>query len=135
LIKTKSIYDKKEESDGKRILITRYYPRGIRKDNFDLWYRDLSPSRHLLKSLKHGIISRSVFFQFFCRDLRKDDKKIELCKQLVIESLNKNITLLCYEKEEIFCHRYYVKKICENQLAKIGPTRHDKSRNNLTDFL
>lgn len=129
MIKTKSIYDKKEKSDGKRILITRYYPRGIRKNYFDFWCRDLSPSKHLLKSLKDGIISRSLFFQFFCRDLCNDDKKIKLCKQLAIENLNKNITLLCYEKEEIFCHRYCVKKICENELAKIEPTLGDKSKN------
>ena len=135
MIKTKSIYDKKEESDGKRILITRYYPRGIRKANFDSWCRDLSPSRHLLKSFKAGTISRSVFFQYFCRDLRNDEKKLELCKQLAIESMNKNITLICFEKEEIFCHRYYVKRICENELAKLEPARHNKSRNNLTDFL
>lgn len=134
MIKTKSIYDQKEESDGIRILITRYYPRGIRKDNFDFWFRDLSPSRHLLKSLKHGIISRSVFFQLFCRDLRSDEKKLELCKQLAIKSMNKNITLLCFEEEEIFCHRYYVKRICENELVNLEPARHEKSKNNLTDF-
>jgi len=47
LIKTKSIYDKKELSDGTRILITRYYPRGIGKEKFDRWYRELSPSKCL----------------------------------------------------------------------------------------
>ena len=119
MIKTKSVHDKIEESDGKRILITRYYPRGIRKDNFDLWCRDLSPSRQLLKSFKQGIISQAAFFQFFCRDLRHEEDKITLCKQLASESRNKNITLLCFEREEIFCHRYYVKKICENELTKL----------------
>ncbi|MGH9997206.1 MAG: DUF488 family protein, N3 subclade, partial [Nitrososphaeraceae archaeon] len=39
MIKTKSIYVKKEDIDGTRILITRFYPRGIRKENFDRWYR------------------------------------------------------------------------------------------------
>ena len=102
MIKTKSIYDEKEDSDGKRILITRYYPRGIRKENFDLWYRDLSPSRSLLKSFKDGMMSKDVFFQFFCKDLRSDEKKLELCKRLAIESENKNITLLCFKKRK-FC--------------------------------
>ena len=134
MIKTKSIYDKIEETDGKRILITRYYPRGIRKDNFDFWYRDLAPSRELLKSFKQGTISCTVFFQFFCRDLRNDEKKLELCKQLAIESLNKNITLLCFERQEIFCHRYYVKKICEHELSKLWSKRNDKNENKLTDF-
>ena len=35
---------------------------------------------------------------------------MELCKDLAIASLRKNITILCYEKEEIFCHRFYIKK-------------------------
>ena len=35
MIRTKSIYDPKEESDGIRILITRYWPRGIKKEHFD----------------------------------------------------------------------------------------------------
>lgn len=120
MIKTKSIYDKKENSDGIRILITRYYPRGIRKEKFDRWYRDLSPSRILLKSLKDGSISQKIFFQFFCKELRSDTKKMELCTNLAVESVNKTITLLCYEKEEIFCHRYYVKKICEGELSKLN---------------
>ena len=34
MIKTKSIYDPKEENDGIRILITRYWPRGIKKRTF-----------------------------------------------------------------------------------------------------
>jgi uncharacterized protein YeaO (DUF488 family) len=102
LIKTKSIYDKKEEIDGKRILITRFYPRGIRKESFDRWYRDLSPSVSLLKNLKDGKIIRSIFFQFFCSDLRKNGKAMEICKKLAVESQDKNITLLCYGKKKYF---------------------------------
>lgn len=91
MIRTKSIYDEKEDSDGIRILITRFYPRGIRKENIDRWYRDLSPSISLLKNLKDGKITRSIFFQFFCSDLSKNGKAIEICKKLAIESQDKNI--------------------------------------------
>jgi uncharacterized protein YeaO (DUF488 family) len=65
VITTKSIYDEKEDSDGIRILITRFYPRGIRKENFDRCYRDLSPSVSLLKNLKDGKITRNIFFSVF----------------------------------------------------------------------
>jgi hypothetical protein len=47
-------------------------------------------------------MTRSIFFQFFCSDLSKNRKAMEICKKLAIESNDKNITLLCYEKEEIF---------------------------------
>ncbi len=33
-----------------------------------------------------------------------------------------------------FLPRYYIKRICENELAKLEPARHDTSKNNLTDF-
>ena len=51
LIKTKRIYDPKEDSDGTRILITRKWPRGQKKDRFDEWIRDLSPEEDTLNKL------------------------------------------------------------------------------------
>ncbi len=38
--------------DGTRILIMRYWPRGVRKAQFDAWYRDLAPSADLLRAFK-----------------------------------------------------------------------------------
>ncbi len=38
--------------DGTRLLVMRYWPRGVRKDRFDAWYRDLAPSVQLLKAFK-----------------------------------------------------------------------------------
>lgn len=89
----------------------------------------------LLKNFKDRMRSQNVFFQFFCRDLRNDEKKLQLCKHLAIKSENKTITLLCYEKEEIFCHRHYVKKICEYELSKLRPDKHPTSRNTMIDFV
>jgi hypothetical protein len=38
-VKTKSIFKPAEENDGIRILITRYYPRGIKTGHFDYWIK------------------------------------------------------------------------------------------------
>ena len=65
----------------------------------------------LLKDLKDGKLTRSIYFQFFCSELRKSLKAMEICKKLAVESKDKDITLLCYEKEEIFCHR-----LCQRNL-------------------
>ena len=51
-VKTKSIYEPAEAGDGVRVLITRYYPRGVKKDSFDRWVKALSPSRELLSSYR-----------------------------------------------------------------------------------
>lgn len=51
VIKTKSIYEPSEENDdGTRVLITRFCPRGIKKNKFDCWIRELSPSGDLLNN-------------------------------------------------------------------------------------
>lgn len=48
-IKTKRWNDPIESDDGLRILVCRYRPRGLRKDKepWDVWYKDLGPSRAL----------------------------------------------------------------------------------------
>jgi uncharacterized protein YeaO (DUF488 family) len=38
--------------DGTRILVMRYWPRGVRKERFDAWYRHLAPSADLLRAFK-----------------------------------------------------------------------------------
>ncbi|MBI3270802.1 MAG: DUF488 family protein [Planctomycetes bacterium] len=56
MIRTKRIYEPREESDGVRILIMRLWPRGIRKTHIDEWNRDVAPSRELVFAFKrHGL--------------------------------------------------------------------------------
>jgi len=118
MIKTKkSIKSAKGPEDGTRILITRYVPRYIKKkdqkNHWDKWFIDLSPSKALHKQYKNGKISWDVFSQRFRDEIRNNEWSMELCRQLVKESLNKNITLLCFEDDEHLCHRSLVRKICE----------------------
>ena len=119
MIRTKSIYDPKEENDGIRILITRYWPRGIKKEYFDKWYKELSPSRDLLKIYKDKKIDFSLFGRLFLEEIQKSDV-IEICREIAHESKKgKTITLLCYEKDESICHRKFIKKLCEQELSKV----------------
>jgi hypothetical protein len=37
--------------------------------------------------------------------------------------------------EYTFCHGYYVKKICENELSKLRPLEYSNFRNSMTNFL
>lgn len=58
-VKIKRVFDPSDNSDGFRILVDRFWPRGIRKSdlNYDIWVKDVSPSkdlRHLLHSNSDG---------------------------------------------------------------------------------
>jgi uncharacterized protein YeaO (DUF488 family) len=44
-----SFSESRESSDGFRMLITRFRPRYVKKENenWDAWYKELAPSRQL----------------------------------------------------------------------------------------
>lgn len=120
MIKTKSIYDSIENSDGTRILITRYWPRGIKKENFDKWYKELSPSKNLLKNYKKGRIDFQLFEKLFRNEIMENKNIIDICQNIAKEAFNgKEVTLLCYEKDESNCHRKLIRKLCEEELLKL----------------
>ncbi len=108
---TKSIYEPREESDGTRVLITRFYPRGVKKDRFDRWLRDLSPSRELLGAYRSGEKSWEVFESEFTAELNASPSSMLAIRSLREESRKGNVTLLCYEKSGLPCHRYIVAKL------------------------
>jgi uncharacterized protein YeaO (DUF488 family) len=114
VIKTKSIYEPTEENDdGIRVLITRYYPRGVKKDKFDCWIRELSPSRNLLKNYQQGKCNWQEFKSAFISEIRDNRDSLERIETLSRQNEFLVITLLCYEREGKNCHRYIVKDMIE----------------------
>ena len=114
MIKTKSIYKPKEAQDGIRVLITRFYPRGIKKTNFDIWKKDLAPSQQLLKDLKTNKKTWIQFIASYKSELKENQNSLQSIKDLRIEMKTNNVTLLCFEKDGNPCHRHLLKKIIQN---------------------
>ncbi len=96
-IKTKRVYDKYENSDGKRILVDRLWPRGIKKEEarIDEWLKDIAPSNSLRKWYSHDPEKWNEFKKKYYSELR--DKK-ELLQSLIKKG-EKNITLVYSSKE------------------------------------
>ena len=111
MIKTKSIYNPKEYGDGIRILVTRFYPRGVRKSHFDNRVRELAPSAELLQNYKNHSIGWEEFAMYFKEELQ-NDTSIEIINKL--RSTRRNITLLCYEPDGTPCHRHLLHDIIDD---------------------
>ena len=110
----KTVYDKPETLDGKRILVMRTWPRGISKDKVDLWMKDLGTDRELIRKWKAGKIS----WEKFAAEYRKSLKgKEDLLRNLAEESRTETITLLCTDKNPDRCHRSLLKSTIEAQLG------------------
>jgi uncharacterized protein YeaO (DUF488 family) len=108
----KSIYDPKSKEDGFRILVMQYWPRGVRKQEIDAWYKDLGTSKELIKKWKSGKLTWTQFKAGYLASL-KDEKKNSLVHELAMRSRKEKITLLCGCRDLDRCHRAILKEQIE----------------------
>ena len=120
VILTKSIYEPGDEGDGTRILIMRLYPRGVKKDRFDRWVKELSPSLTLLRAYQNKEKSWDVFRREFIEELQSSQASLEALKRLRSESRKGPVTILCHEKPGLPCHRYIVADLVKHPKL-LGP--------------
>jgi len=80
-VKLKRAYEAPAASDGKRVLIDRLWPRGVRKEDaaLDLWLKELGPSTELRKWFGHNPARWDEFQQRYAEELAQ---KPELMAQL-----------------------------------------------------
>ena len=113
MVKTKSVYDPVEESDGQRILVSRYWPRGFSRERLSLTehLKEMAPSVELLRDWKAGNISWAEYKNRYYKEMAQQHEKIS---KLAKRASDKTITLLCFErKENPHCHRYLLKDLIE----------------------
>ncbi len=110
MIRTARIYDSPTPDDGHRLLVMRFWPRGIRKDAVDGWQRALAPSADLLRSYQ----SEAVAWEEFARRYRTEvGAQPGALADLQRRADNGTVTLLCGCHDESRCHRTLLKEIVE----------------------
>jgi uncharacterized protein YeaO (DUF488 family) len=107
-IKHASIYDVHEQSeaDGLRVLVMRYWPRGVRRERVGLWLKDAAPSRELLREYTHGEIDWAEFERRYRAEMNEDRPHV-LQRLRDLERAHGTLTLLCHERipPQQHCHR------------------------------
>jgi uncharacterized protein YeaO (DUF488 family) len=103
-IKLKRVYDPPADSDGYRVLATRFWPRGVSRSQADEYISKLAPSRDLLKDYKNEPLSWLEFTSRYHKELQQQEQKQEL-ERLAKLARSRTITLLCFCAEERGCHR------------------------------
>lgn len=124
-IRTKRWDDPREPDDGHRLLVTRYRPRGLPKDQetWDAWQPDLGPSREL-----HAAAYGKAGLKFHWDDYKRRYLAEMKGQVPVIEALAKRvaagetITLLCSSQctRESRCHRSLLRELVEGRLSGEG---------------
>ena len=93
----------------------RYWPRGVKKDQFDTWQRDLAPSPDLLKwcSANRGEMDHETFSNTWKARYRAEmTAQAPLIKELrQRHQAGETITLLCGCHDPKECHRSVLAEI------------------------
>ncbi len=122
-IKIKRWNDPIEPDDGFRLLVCRYRPRGVRKqdETWHAWCKDLGPSRLLHADFygKNGPpIGWNAYRRRYLEEMKEQGHHIDELAALVAEG--KTITLLCSSAcgDPQRCHRTLLKNLIEQSLGK-----------------
>lgn len=115
-IRTKRWNDPEAAADGFRLLVCRYRPRGVRKEDetWHAWQPGLGPSRELHADIygKHGPpINWSEYRKRYLKEMARQKELIENLAERV--RAGETITLLCSSScvDPEHCHRTLLKKL------------------------
>lgn len=124
MLKTKSVHSPIEESDGLRLLVSRFRGRRIPKTRYHVWMANLGPSEPLLKGFKAGRIAWKEYVPRYLEEMfapaaldaanatiknRGQKFTLRLIKEL---ARRQPVTLLCQcAEEEPHCHRHLLRKL------------------------
>ena len=107
---TKRIYDSKEPRVGTRILVMRFWPRGIKKSHVDGWFKDLGAEPPLIKAWKAGKIAWPEFERRYLAGLKKAGAQAQV-EELKALTKKGPVALLCACPDEARCHRGILKRL------------------------
>lgn len=131
-IQLKRAYDSPSPHDGKRVLVDRLWPRGLKKSDaqIDAWLRDLAPSGELRKWFGH----RAEYFPLFRKRYLKElatPASLAALEQLYSLARREAVTLLYAAKDEVHNNAVVLKELLEGMRkppTSSGPAREMAAR-------
>lgn len=115
MIKIKRVYDPPSKDDGKRLLVDRLWPRGIKKDEakIDEWLKDIAPSDELRKWFSHDPSRWQEFRAKYKEELKS---KNEIIDKIRMDSNKGVVTLLFAARDVEHNNAIVLKEVIESSI-------------------
>jgi uncharacterized protein YeaO (DUF488 family) len=98
MLKVKRAYEVAARSDGKRFLVERLWPRGIKKSDLqiDAWLKDVAPSTELRRWFSHDPAKWQKFRRRYSAELERNPQSW----QPIIEAARQKTVTLIYSSHD-----------------------------------
>jgi uncharacterized protein YeaO (DUF488 family) len=117
-IRIQRVYDADKPSIGKRILVDRVWPRGLKKEalHLDAWMRELGPSDELRKWFGHDPTRWDEFQRRYRAELAQPEQQARLdeIEKLALEG---PVTLLYGARDEEHNQAVVIQSVLEERLG------------------
>jgi uncharacterized protein YeaO (DUF488 family) len=119
-IAIKRVYEPAAKSDGRRVLVDRLWPRGLKKEDaaLDAWAKELAPSSALRRWFGHDPTRWNAFRHRYASEL---DSAAEYWRPLAEEAARHNVTLLFGTHDEEHNNAVALKAYLDAWLKCHGP--------------
>lgn len=119
-ISVKRVYEPAAKTDGRRILVDRLWPRGLKKEDaaIDLWAKELAPSTKLRQWFGHDPARWECFRHRYAGEL---DTMADNWRSLAEQAMRHHITLLFGARDEEHNNAVALKAYLDAWLRAHGP--------------
>lgn len=116
MIRLKRAYDEPEAADGRRFLVDRLWPRGVKKEKLQLeaWLKEVAPSDELRNWFGHDPERWAEFQQRYRAEL---DQKPESWQPLLAAAREGDVTLIFSARDRQYNNAVALKAYLEGKLA------------------
>lgn len=119
LLQCKRIYLPFAESDGKRVLVDRLWPRALTRDRakIDVWLKDIAPSPLLRKFFAHDPARFAEFQKRYVDELNTDVVHQQSVESVLSWLKREPVTLLYAAKDEVHNHAVVLTAFLRDRLT------------------
>ena len=117
MIHTKRVYEPASKSDGKRFLVDRLWPRGVKKEALKLeaWLKDVAPSNELRHWYSHDPARWKEFRRRYFAELKAQPEAVQ---RLLEAARQGDVTLLYSARVTELNNATALKEYLEDRLKK-----------------
>jgi uncharacterized protein YeaO (DUF488 family) len=123
MVALKRAYDPFDEADGRRVLVDRLWPRGLRKNaaHLDLWLKDIAPSDELRRWFGHDPKRWSQFRLRYRKELQAQLAE-DILNDLAKRAQKGALTLVYAARDQVHNGAIVLRELIEQRAG--GRSKH-----------